>query len=530
MIDKIDGLCFKNMVDYGIRNLNKHCKTLNRLNVFPVPDGDTGTNMLTTVSRGLGAVGESLSDLSSVSRKFAKSIVFEARGNSGVIVSQFFKGFSETFFDVEHADAALLIRALEKGVESAHSAVSNPVEGTMLTVLKDATEAVGREYDAETGIDDVMSLFLDNARASLDNTPELLPALKEAGVVDSGGAGIVYLFEGMKKYLDGDDIEQSFARSEAKSVDYSLFDKNSSFDLGYCTELLIQLIDGKTPFVYEEFKTLLNGLGNSVVIACDDSKVRVHIHTDKPEQILKACHVYGEFLSLKIENMSVQHTETQKRILTSKNKNDGAFSVVAVAPDSALQKLFVNMGADVAIYCKDGVCTKDYIDAFEKLETEHIIVFPNSSDAIHSAISAKNIYEKATVTVISSRSPAECYAALPTIDFGETDTDAVADLINETVNNMYIISVACRDNEFYAFSGKEIVSVSDSLSETVLSAIGKTMQNGCYDVITVFKGENAETADVEEKIAKFLTDGGFFAEVFSVVTDDTSGKMTLSFE
>ena len=172
MTKMIDGLCYKNMIDYGIRNLNLHHKLVNQLNVFPVPDGDTGTNMLTTVQRGFGSVGDTLSDLPSVSRKFANSIVFEARGNSGVILSQFFKGVSETFYEVDGADAKLFIEALERGVVCAHSAVANPVEGTMLTVLREATEAVHKEFEVQKcGIDEIISSFVEHAKVSLDNTP-----------------------------------------------------------------------------------------------------------------------------------------------------------------------------------------------------------------------------------------------------------------------------------------------------------------------------------------------------------------------
>lgn len=193
MAATIDGVAFRNMVDYAVRNLEKHRKAINRLNVFPVPDGDTGTNMVTTIHRGLLSIGETLLDLPSFAKRFARSVVYEARGNSGVIVSQFLKGLAESFDDTDVIDGGLFVSALEKGVKNAYSSVATPVEGTMLTVLKDATEAVKREYNEEQSVNDIITSFIKHARVSLANTPELLPVLKESGVVDSGGAGIVYL-------------------------------------------------------------------------------------------------------------------------------------------------------------------------------------------------------------------------------------------------------------------------------------------------------------------------------------------------
>ena len=525
------------MLDYGIRNLHNHCSTVKQLNVFPVPDGDTGTNMVVTIRKGLHAVEPSLCDLPSIAKKFAHSIVFEARGNSGVIVSQFFKGVSEAFFNTDIADAALLVEALERGVVSAHAAVANPVEGTMLTVLREATEAVKHRYRGDFSIGEIISLFVENAKRSLENTPELLPVLKKAGVVDSGGAGIVYLFEGMKKYLDGEEVEASEADSEdtSPSVDYSAFHRDSRFAFGYCTELLLQLLNGKEPFDYDTFRQELNALGDSVVTSFDDDKVRIHIHTPLPEEIFSYCHRFGEFLSLKVENMTVQHTETTKHILCSKGDSDSLFSVVAVAYDPTVQQLFLDMGADVVIYCEEGASTKDFIDAFEHVHTHKILVFPNRSDSILSAIQAKNLYKKASVTVINSRGVAECYASLPTIHFEETDVDAVVDDTTETINNLYVVSVVRRKatdfrrDEFYALSGKEILAVGSSPEEAVLLTVGKVFKKAPKDVITLFHGKGL-TDEGLCSIVDSIGALGLSAEIFTVPTESESSLLTLSFE
>ena len=528
------------MVDYAVRNLNKHVQLVNQLNVFPVPDGDTGTNMVTTIHKGLMGIGESIVDLPSVSKKFARSVVFEARGNSGVIVSQFLKGMSEKFYDVDAADSWLFIEALEKGVQYAYLAVATPVEGTMLTVVKDATNAVKKNYTDNQSVNDVINAFIKHAKRSLENTPELLSVLKESGVVDSGGAGIVYLFEGMKKYLDGEPLDAIESASETAQVDYDAFNATSRFDYGYCTELLLQLLDEKAPFNYTAFKTNIAKLGDSLVLSVENDKVRVHIHTRYPEKVFALCHKYGEFLTSKIENMTVQHTELTKRLLCSTVKNDGAFAIVAVANDPHVQQLWVEMGADVAICAEGNVSTKDYLDAFGKAEADTIFVFPNSSDAILSATQAQKMYAKATVIVIPSRTIAECYAALPTIDFAETDVKNVENSINEVIQNLFVASIAQRDHairyrdqhisddEYYSFVKKELITTSTNLTEAAVLTIQKVVDQQKKDVITVFYRPHLEQ-EAQEAVTK-AKEQGIFAEFFTVAVENLPCLMTISFE
>lgn len=536
MAKKLDGLCFKNMVDYGVRNLNINCKTINQLNVFPVPDGDTGTNMLTTISKGLVQVDDSVTQLSDVSKKFAKSIVFEARGNSGVIVSQFLKGFSETFSETDEADAKLFINALEKGVVCAYSAVANPVEGTMLTVVKDATAAVKGAYTDNQTIDDTVSEFIKHAKVSLENTPNLLDTLKEAGVVDSGGAGIVCLFEGMKKYLDGDSIEAPKTSDEkTAAVDYSVYNTDSIFEFGYCTEMLIQLLNNKAPFDYEDFKKTLNELGNSVVTTYDSDKVKVHIHSLTPGEVLNYCNQFGEFLTLKIENMTVQHTDLTKNILCSEVKNDGAFSVVAVAYDRTVQNLFLEMGADVVIYSEDGVSTKDYVEAFKKAGSKEIIVFPNGNDAILSAEQAKTLFKHANIHVLNTKDIAECYSSLPIIDFSETNIDTVINEINETIENIYVVSFIKRimDDKnapsFYALHRKEILGIGSALDEVALNTVKNTLDTLHKDIVTIFY-DNTLSDEYIESLVEKIKNSAFSVDVYTIPTQTLPCALTISFE
>ena len=538
-MERLNGASYKGMIDYGARNLVKNCNVINQLNVFPVPDGDTGTNMVTTIVKGLQAVEENAVDLNTVSQKIASSVIFGARGNSGVIVSQFIKGVSEVFIGSESADAFQLVAALEKGVTCAYDAVATPVEGTMLTVVKDATNAVKASLKPTHSINDVIAMFIKHAKISLDHTPDLLPALKEAGVVDSGGAGIVYFFEGMQKYLDGEPLEAfEMAQEQTQQADYSGFNPDSEFDFGYCTELLVQLLNYKEPFVFTDFKKTLMGMGDSVVALQDKDKVRIHIHTKTPEEVFTFCHRYGEFLNLKVENMTVQHTETVKNILCSDTPSKGRFSVVAVACDRTIQKLFVDMGADAAILCEESASPKEFLDAFEKVSTPEILVFPNSSDSILSAMQAKKLYKNAEVTVISSRSVAECYAALPIIDFAEEDTKAVADAVAETISNLYVVNIARRKNamdrrsqaeEYYAFSRKDMLTIGATLEETAVQTIDLVLQKYCKDIITIFHGKQVRREQLEN-ITSALEDLGICAEVFLVPAEKASIELILSFE
>lgn len=543
MAKSIDGVCFKNMVDYAVRNLNKHVKIVNQLNVFPVPDGDTGTNMVTTIHKGLQGIEDTIIDLPSVSRVFARSVVFEARGNSGVIVSQFLKGIVEKFYDVDIVDGELFVKALESGVDYAYSSVATPVEGTMLTVIKEATEAVKREFTPLQSVDDIIDSFIKHAKVSLENTPEILAVLKENGVVDSGGAGIVYLFEGMKKYFDGETLEdvENGQHSQNGKVDYDVFDRNSRFEYGYCTELLLQLLNSKECFDYGEFKSELSALGDSLVVSNEDDKVRVHIHTHYPEKVFGLCHKYGEFLASKIENMTVQHTENTKRILCSDVKDKGAFCVVAVAYDRDIQQLFADMGADVVIYCEDNISTKDYLDAFKQCDADEILVFPNNSDAILAAIQAKKIYKKAHVTVINSSETAECYAALPTIDFEETDIHKVVDDLNAIIDGLYIVSVTRGEedfqyaghniyrNDYYSFAGKELIVINKSLEEAVVSTIIKVAETQDVDVITLYYRTEISENQIE-KIVNMAKAAGICADFYSVETDSLTYELTVTFE
>ncbi|MBQ9783644.1 MAG: DAK2 domain-containing protein [Clostridia bacterium] len=546
MTTQINGQHYHHLIDYGIRNLSLYREQVNALNVFPVPDGDTGSNMVMTLQNGFAAIEGRAEELPDMARRFADAVVFGARGNSGVIISQFFKGFSESFFDRNEADCHVVAAALEIGVRSAYRAVSNPVEGTVLTVLREATDFVRDRVDGGQihTIDDTVDAFVERAKTSLEHTPELLPILKSAGVVDSGGAGIIYVFEGMQKYLRGEPLEEARSGRAEPAVDYTRFDRTSDFSLGYCTECLLQLTDGKESFAYGDFCAALRELGESVVTAFEKDKVKVHIHTDTPEQILSFCHRFGEFLSMKIENMSVQHHETEQRIEVVRGETRcDRFSIVAVSHDPAMKRRFMEMGADVVIQA-DRHCppsASDFLEAFEKAESETILVFPNSKNTELAAEQARTLYKNAEVTVFSTKSDTECYAALPMVDFETEDVAQMAEDIRATIEHVYTVSLtkATKSSRFddreirvgdcLAMVGNRLMAAGKSLTGVCLEVVDRVMAEDPREILTLFVNPSVSETQIET-ISVHVSQRYPYTELSVVETEDDFWRIVISFE
>ena len=536
---------FRGLIDYGIRNLSLYRDHVNELNVFPVPDGDTGTNMLLTIENGYAAIEDMEGDLSDLAKKLGSTVVLGARGNSGVILSQFLNGFSETAAKRGSLAPEDFVAALRSGVEYSYKGVADPVEGTMLTVMREATECVEKLIANEeiTSLEALISRFLDAARVSLEHTPDLLPVLKEAGVIDSGGAGFVYLFEGMKKFLSHEQIERVDGTVKEKYVDYSKFDRTSSFPLGYCNELLIQLMDGRRPFDEAEFVKDLGELGESIVISRQDDHIKVHVHSMEPEKVLNCCHEYGEFLSLKIENMTVQHTETHKIVEVSPGEKHTSIGVVAVANDRFMRDKFFEMGADVVINAVAGYTpsAKDFMDAYEASDADHVLVFPNYKNSFYVAEQAKELMGNTNVTVFETKSVAECYAALAILDFGCDDPDEAAYTVRAAISRVRIVNIsravkdkyfgetAIRKNDHIAVSGGKLYAAGASFTQVVKNVINRVdSEMGC-DVITFFFGEGPSRSDREE-VLSFVEENLPMTDTDVMETETERFELILSFE
>ncbi len=546
MITAINGQHYQNLIDYGIRNLVLYCDKVNDLNVFPVPDGDTGTNMVKTLQNGFGAIAGRPGNLGDLSKKFAKAVVFGARGNSGVIISQFFKGFSECFYETEHADSTTFILALENGVKHAYRAVSHPVEGTVLTVLREATEHVKTQVEScrtPKNINEVMALFLEKAKNSLENTPNLLPILKSAGVVDSGGAGIIYVFEGMVKYLNNEEIVPSQEQQNTEFVDYTRFHRGSTFEYGYCTEFLLQLTDGAEPLKESTFKSALEEMGDSVVTVFEGDKIKTHIHTKTPEHVLTFAHRYGEFLSLKIENMSVQHSDTTPAVEIFHSGQSNGFAVVAVAQDETIKNLFLEMGADVVIAADNGIqpTTKDFVRAFEKTGAKQILVFPNSKNSNLAAMQASGFYADGEAIVFDTKSVAECYAALSMMDFEATDLAALEAKTRAIIDNVCTVGIfrAARDsifngshickNDFVAYTGSNVLGTGKERLAVTARAVEAILSEGERDTLTLFAGKDVPKEELDA-ISAYLEKRCPYTDLDRICTGYEGFELLLSFE
>lgn len=546
MIQKISGSCYIDFMCSGIRNLEKHRSMLNDLNVFPVPDGDTGTNMVMTLRCGYNAIKNQDKTISATSELFSSAAVFGARGNSGVIVSQFFKGLSEGLKGLDEASPEDFARALQNGCKFAYASVAQPVEGTMLTVLKDASTAAVNALPLQS-IDEVIDIFLLEARVSLARTPDLLPILKKASVVDSGGSGIVVFFEGVYKHLKGEDIESADEEAVSEYVDFSLFNKDTDFKYGYCVESLVQLKMDVCDFDLKGFKADLSELGESVVASTEKDKLKMHVHVKSLAPLMEYCQRYGEFLTIKIENMSVQNlqkgTEEKEvqKFLYDEHREYTDNAVVAVASNQYMQQRFFDMGADVVILSEIAPSSQDFMDAFELVSAKNILVFPNSANSILSAMQASSLYKDAKVAVLNSRSISDCYAILSVLDFEGTVDEAVT-LANDTLSHIYQFSIykAVRDvkygdkkidkNDFFALSdNKKILDVEDTLESIALHTIDTILKKEDYQVVTLFYGRSVSEEYIESLIEK-LGELGHYTEFAAVSTFETLYDITVTFE
>lgn len=519
----LDGALAAQMMEGGAAQLRANVDEVNQLNVFPVPDGDTGDNMYRTIESGVAAMTHADS-LSEVASTFSKGMLLGARGNSGVILSQFFGGFAKGLEKCERADVFTLGKALEKGVRHAYRAVMTPTEGTILTVAREAVEyAVGNLSSEST----VGSLFADLEKemfASVNRTPERLQVLKDAGVIDSGGAGLFHIFEGFCRGLRGEELPEDVVLDipETAAPDFTAFNENSAMTYGYCTELLLQLQTIKTDLAHFDVKVIsdyLASIGDSIVSVREGSIVKVHVHTKTPEKVLAFCRKYGEFLTVKIENMSLQHNETiaQKQETELSKK----YGIVAVCNGEGIVNTFRELGVDFVV---DGgqtnnPSTSDFLEAFEKVNAECIFVLPNNSNIFLAAGQAAALYEGAEIRVIESKNIGAGYVAVASFDPDAPNADALEVQMREAMDGVStgFVSPATRDasmdgvdireGEYIGFFDKTMIASTPNKVETALLLAEKLTENGDKFMLTVFCGKDTtaeETAALEKVLAEHL--------------------------
>lgn len=506
---KLYGKMYLQMLLGGASSLSENIARLNDLNVFPVADGDTGTNMFATIQGGLSeATAETSDSIGKVSKAFAKGILLSARGNSGVILSQIFTGINEILKYFDKATPMQLAEAYRKGVEKAYSAVQNPTEGTILTVFRESTEYAAQNITKDSSVEDFFELHITEARRSLERTKDLLPVLAEADVVDSGAAGYLSVAEGMYKALTGELVPEEFKpaqQSSAPAVNIDSFTRDSVLEFGYCTEFLLRLTTAKVDPDTFDVQTAINDLnalgGESIVAYKQDDIVKIHVHTFTPGLVLAKLQEYGEFLTVKIENMSVGHSETEKQ--KDKKKKRKKFSVVSVSTGDGISALFTDMGVDVVINGgqTQNPSTEEFIDAFNECNSEHIIVLPNNKNIILAAKQAGELYTDAQVHVVETKNLPEGYCALAVINPGFTDMQLLTDSaaraakevqsieVTKAVRDASIDGVSVKQDDYMAIGAGRVQSTAATAEEAVLKAL-EALDTDFAEIITLFAGNN----------------------------------------
>ncbi|WP_209122427.1 DAK2 domain-containing protein [Alkalihalobacillus sp. BA299] len=530
---EIDASQLAQMFIQGGANLTKHAKIVDALNVFPVPDGDTGTNMNLTITSGVNEVRQApLQNVTDVAQAFSKGLLMGARGNSGVILSQLFRGFAKGVEGKTTIDGNELASAFKLGVTTAYKAVMKPVEGTILTVAKDS--AIAAEHAAEKNEDPrvVMELVLSEARASLKRTPDLLPVLKEVGVVDSGGQGLVYIYEGFLTVLKGENIsvEQVETPSMEDLVKIEHHNAQSmlateDIEYGYCTEVMVKFDEEKlisSPFIASEFRKELDALGDSLLVVSDEDLLKVHIHAETPGEILNRAQRFGNLINIKIENMREQHThlldETkamdgqETSIRPPKEKSE--YGVVTVSMGEGIELLFIGLGANVVIPGGQTMnpSTEDIVTAIHKANARKVVVLPNNGNIIMAAEQAAEVADAEVVVIPSTTVPQGLAALLafnPSTSLesnSATMKDAMSYVktgqVTYAVRDTNMDGIEIKKGDFMGIAEKNIVSSGPSLVDTTKQLL-EGMLDEESELLTIIWGEGA-TEDTVAELTSFV--------------------------
>ena len=463
-MNTIDGPMFLAMLRSGALDIQRHCSEVNNLNVFPVPDGDTGVNMLATIRGGVEAMERAKSrSLGECCKQLRSGSLLAARGNSGVILSQFFAGLAEYLEKYDQANVSQFAQAFEAGVKRAYQVVIHPVEGTILTVMREGSERAFEKLDSTMGFEEYFTILIENMRVSLRSTPDLLPILKDAGVIDSGGAGLLYIVEGMGQALGGkiiEDVSLGVGHAEVVSDEVSIegFDENSTLDYGYCTEFILQLTNekgGVESFDLNDAIAYFGSIGDSLVAFRDDNVVKVHVHTKEPHNVIAYALRYGEFVRFKMENMTLQHHQTlieKSRsigMLAQPGREHKKYASVIVAPNEEVKKLFLDAGADEVILGGKllNPNAREFIEAARRCDAEEVIVFPNNPNetlTVDQAGKASDV----KIHLIPTSNIAEGYSCLSILDFADLDIHENLSRARSTLNASFSFEafVAARES------------------------------------------------------------------------------------
>ena len=497
----INGTTFQKMLAYGLANIISAEKVINSMNVFPVADGDTGTNMRLTIEHGY-KIAKPNRHLGLYLKDVAGGMLLGARGNSGVILSQLFKGMSNYLLSKGIVNPGELREALISAYKTAYKSVLNPVEGTILTVAREGIENIkDKIYGKEITIEDTLKLYINAMNKSLKHTPDLLPVLKEASVLDSGAFGYIKIFEGMNKFLLGEQISTKIVVPEAETNEpvVSYFNENSDFIDGYCMEFLLQLLNSKNykeRFDLNKYIDMIKPFGNSIVCLQDGSIVKVHIHTVQPSNVIDISRNYGEFITFKLENMQLQHNEYS--VLNEKKDPEKRkeLGIVAVVNGDEIAKDYRDLGVDVVLDGGNSMNTSsdEFVHACESINANKILIFPNNVNSFLSARQAIEILKaEGKVIMIESKNVMQCFYALQ-MDMPDA---SIEERIEDFKNNIDLVttigvSIASKDytsDKFNCVKGDFIATVNDHLA-----AKGT-------DAVDAFKNALNSLSDLDDKYA-----------------------------
>lgn len=516
-LQTLDGSTLQEMVRLGAHHLTNNAKKIDALNVFPVPDGDTGTNMNLSITSGVNEVKKVTSnDTSEVAGAFARGLLMGARGNSGVILSQLFRGFAKGLEGIKVATTSDLANALDMGVKTAYKAVIKPVEGTILTVAKDAAHKAKELSRSEKDIIVLMESVLKEAKESLKRTPDLLPVLKEVGVVDSGGQGLVTIYEGFLASLKGEALPQDNQEIDMKDMVNAEHHKiaqdfmsTEDIEYGYCTEFMVKFEEDKTkhhPFDEQAFRDELSTYGDSLLVASDDEIVKIHIHTEVPGEVMTIGQRYGRLINIDIENMREQHTaivgdqKKEKKELTE-------YAIVTVAMGSGIKTLFESLGATVVIEGGQTMnpSTQDITDAIQEAYAKNILVLPNNKNIIMAAEQAASMSEM-NVEVVPTKTIPQGMSALlafmPTEDIltnknlmNESITHVKSGQITYAVRDTKIDGIEIKKGNFMGIADGKIKASHPDIDVTAKELIAGLVTED-DEILTIIYGEGVEEKEV----------------------------------
>lgn len=519
-MERISGKLFKDMLASGMNNLTNHSAEVDSLNVFPVPDGDTGTNMSLTFSSGVNdAIKVEEDHVGKVAKVLSRGLLMGARGNSGVITSQIFRGFFQSVEHLEDMDALQLAQALVNGSRVAYRAVMRPVEGTILTVVREAADYT-YAYTVTEEITDcikVMEKMVLEANESLLRTPELLPVLAEVGVVDSGGKGLCIILEGFLSAMKGEVIAPSNDASSYDSAQTKI--EGGEEEFGFCTEFILHLTPtGIKHFSEEDFKNELATIGNSIVCVQDDDLVKVHVHTLEPQTAIKMGKRRGRFMKLKIENMQEQHDnilekEQEEEVVAEHKK----YAIITVAPGKGIDAMFKELRADIVVGGGQTMnpSTEDFVSAIGKVNADHIIVLPNNSNIVLAANQACQVCEDKDIHVLPTKTIPQglsaCIMFNPEVDIEDNLAEMQEAIdhvksgeVTYAIKDTTYEGLEIKKDEYMGIFGKAIV-VSDPDMMASTKALLDKMLDEDSELVTLIYGDTA-TLEQAEEIAEYIED------------------------